>query len=119
LAIIPALLRTVHEIGTAGENCFTPIEKLENLRSGSEAVASEPGFLFKADLIRLLGGLVEGDLGNQDQVRELGVLPVVLNCTKVDGRNPFIPQCSIVTLKFLLEGNPTNQAYVEQLQKNE
>jgi hypothetical protein len=42
---------------------------------------------------------------------------VILNCTKIDALNPFIPQCSVFALKFILENNPTNQAFVRGLSK--
>jgi palmitoyltransferase len=51
----------------------------------------------------------------QDQIREYGGLDVILGCTMYDAHNPYIKEHAVMCLKFLLEGNETNQRLVGEL----
>ncbi|XP_063606784.1 ataxin-10-like [Penaeus indicus] len=111
------LLRCMNDIGKVGDNAFTPIDRMVDLSDEEimENAASHPAFGFKCDLIRLIAGLVYRHKVNQDQVREIEGLLLLLECTQFDARNPLIKETSIFALRNLLEGNQENQEVIQAL----
>eukprot|EP00026_Physarum_polycephalum_P016571 Phypoly_transcript_17506.p1 GENE.Phypoly_transcript_17506~~Phypoly_transcript_17506.p1 ORF type:complete len:117 (-),score=28.70 Phypoly_transcript_17506:265-615(-) len=63
----------------------------------------------------LIANLTYNNKGNQDEVRELGGVELVLNHCNIDDTNPFIREWAIYAIKNLLEGNPENQEIVRGL----
>ncbi|RZF44345.1 hypothetical protein LSTR_LSTR016797 [Laodelphax striatellus] len=59
------LLRSIHEAGKSGNNCFTIVRKLPDENSKSK---ENPAYGFKADLIRLIGNLCYRNENNKNQV---------------------------------------------------
>ncbi|XP_037784020.1 ataxin-10-like [Penaeus monodon] len=111
------LLRCMNDIGKVGGNAFTPIDRMVDLSDEEimENAASHPAFGFKCDLIRLIASLVYRHRANQDQVREIEGLLLLLECTQFDARNPLIKEASIFALRNLLEGNQENQEVIQAL----
>lgn len=53
---------------------------------------------------------------NQELVRELGGLSLVLSNCVIDENNPFIKEQAILCVKYLLDQNPKNQQFVADLE---
>lgn len=70
----------------------------------------------KSFIIELLANLSYRNKENQDKIRELHGLEVVLSNCVIDDNDPFIKERSIICIRFLLEGNPENQKIVAQLE---
>ncbi|KAI9709660.1 MAG: hypothetical protein M1812_007638 [Candelaria pacifica] len=52
----------------------------------------------------------------QNQVRKLGGVELILNCTSFDAHNPYIREHSILCIRFLMENNKENQDIVAELE---
>ncbi|KAI9702850.1 MAG: copper transport protein [Candelina mexicana] len=52
----------------------------------------------------------------QNQVRKLGGVELILNCTSFDAHNPYIREHSILCIRFLMENNMENQKIVAELE---
>lgn len=72
--------------------------------------------LIKGRIICLLGILSMGNKSVQDEIRERQGLELVLSNCVIDVHNPFIKERSIVCLRYLLNENPENQAFVAKLE---
>ncbi|CDO54388.1 conserved hypothetical protein [Geotrichum candidum] len=72
--------------------------------------------LVKARIITLLGILTMGNRAVQDEIRERQGLELVLSNCIIDIHNPFIKERAIICLRYLLENNPENQAFVAKLE---
>lgn len=109
-----ALLKSVHCLSKQPDNNFSMIQKLSELNEieKNETVQEHPYFGFKSSLIRLIGNLCFKNKENQDKIRELGGIPVLLDCCNIDGRNPFIIQWTILTIRNLCENNWENQKII-------
>lgn len=112
-----ALLQCMHEIGKMGSNAFTPLDRFTDLDDEAQMSQAEqhPAFGFKCDLIRLIASLVHLNSPNQDLVREMDGLLLILESSKFDARNPLIKEASIFALRNLLEGNLENQRCIGEL----
>lgn len=64
---VSVLLRSIHETGKAGNNCFTSIQRITAGLPDGE-LKENPAFAFKVDLVRLLGNLCWKHKERQDQV---------------------------------------------------
>ncbi|XP_074646188.1 ataxin-10-like [Tubulanus polymorphus] len=106
------LLKTVKDLGEQGCNEFTPVGKVADLGSVN---TEHPVHGLKRDLIRLVSNLVYKHKKNQNMVRELEGIPIILNHTNIDGRNPFITQWCILAVRNLMDGNDDNKSYLNEL----
>ncbi|XP_014218473.1 ataxin-10 [Copidosoma floridanum] len=126
------LLKAVHMAGKETNNCFTPLQKLSDLaiaanKNGNETedsnndfhkkIQSHPAFGFKAGVIRVIGNLVHKHEKNQNLVRELDGLPLLLDCCNLDARNPLIIQWTTLATRNVLENNSENQEVVSKMVK--
>lgn len=102
------LLKSIHEIGRSSENNFSAVQKLSTITRPNKDILDHPAFGFKAGLVRVLGNMCWKHRQNQDQViniyipsaqfnyfiyfqlRELDVIPLILDCCNIDARNPCI-----------------------------
>jgi len=106
------LLRMVHEAGNSGVADFRPIGKLSEISKLQESqpdLALQPVYAFKAKLIRLLVNLVWEHEENKTLVGELEGVQLILDCSQMDGRNPFITQWVVMAIKALVADHPENQ----------
>lgn len=106
------LLHKIDEIGRQGNNIFSSVEKIA--REG-EINLHHPVFGLKRDIIRLIGNMGYKHKQNQDLVRELEGIPLILDQTGIDGKNPFITQWSVFAIHNLTENNEENKQFIADL----
>ncbi|CAN9508275.1 unnamed protein product [Ophioblennius macclurei] len=106
------LLQQVHAIGKASKNIFSAAQNFSLSADGESPVIS-----FKAHLIRFIGNLCHGNANNQNKVRELEGIPLILDNCNIDSNNPFISQWAIFAIRNLLENNMPNQELVASLER--
>ncbi|KAN0027575.1 hypothetical protein ACTFIU_010543 [Dictyostelium citrinum] len=70
---------------------------------------------FKIELIRILGNLSYKNRSNQDEIRELGGIEIILNHCRFDINNPYIKEWSVFAIRNLCEDNIENQNLIESL----
>ncbi|XP_033115272.1 ataxin-10-like isoform X2 [Anneissia japonica] len=81
------------------------------LYSGQQDI--HPSHGFKRDLIRLVGNMCFRHTYNQNKVRELEGIPLLLdNCT-IDSNNPFISQWATLAIRNVCENNRENQEIIK------
>lgn len=107
-----SLLHCIEEIGRQGDNIFSTMDKMSNI---GDVNTDHPVFGLKRDLIRLLGNMAYRHKHNQDMIRELDGLPLILDQTNIDGRNPYITQWSVFAIHNLTEDNEANRQYIAEL----
>ncbi|KAL4226576.1 Ataxin-10 [Mactra antiquata] len=107
-----SLLQCIEDVGKEGNNVFTNVDKVS--RAG-EVNSDHPVYGLKRDLIRLLGNMAHKHQHNQNLVRELDGIPLILNQTNIDGKNPFITQWSVFAIHNLTEENEDNRLYIANL----
>ncbi|KAJ1813932.1 Ataxin-10, partial [Coemansia sp. RSA 2675] len=72
-------------------------------------------FMFKCDLVRIIGNVGYKSTAAQDLIRELGGLALVLDHMKIDDNHPFIREYAVVALKGLLHNNSASQDFVREM----
>ncbi|XP_049787414.1 ataxin-10 [Schistocerca cancellata] len=113
------LLKSMHSLGQDGDNNFSVIQSLSqlNLKGKDTALQQHPAFGFKVDLVRLMGNLCWKHKENQHQVVELEGVQLLLDCCKIDARNPFVMQWAILALRNLCEDNKECQEVIAGMTK--
>ncbi|XP_036376247.1 ataxin-10 [Megalops cyprinoides] len=106
------LLKEVHSLGKASQNVFSAAQNFS-----ATGPATHPAVSFKAHLVRLIGNLCHAHTANQNQVREMDGIPLILDHCNIDSSNPFISQWAIFAIRILLEHNPQNQEVVQALER--
>lgn len=125
---------------------FKAVRSLDELNDNAKLEA-EPVFGFKRDLIRLIGNLCYDHKVNQDQVsvaglivqnllnfvifvwcptlvyvlrqvREIDGIELLLDCSAVDGKNPFITQWVVFAIRNICLGNQQSQAVLSSISKS-
>ncbi|XP_050414628.2 ataxin-10 isoform X2 [Patella vulgata] len=107
------LLKSVDEIGKKGTNHFNAVDKMSELENVD---SNHPVYGLKRDLIRLIANMVNKHKDNQDKVREVEGIQLLLNQTNIDGKNPYITQWVVLAIHNLCEGNELNKATISGLQ---
>lgn len=80
-----------------------------------ETVERHVAFGFKAALVRTLANLCWKNQDNKKQMRELEVIPILLDCCNIDARNPLIMQWVIFAVRNLCENCPENQEVISKM----
>ncbi|XP_070847864.1 ataxin-10 [Chaetodon trifascialis] len=111
------LLEQVHAIGKASKNIFSAAQNFASFSGDGGSSSNSPVISFKAHLIRLIGNLCHGNTNNQNKVRELEGIPLILDNCNIDSNNPFISQWAIFAIRNLLEHNKQNQELVATLER--
>ncbi|XP_051247847.1 ataxin-10 [Dicentrarchus labrax] len=111
------LLQQVHAIGKASKNIFSAAQNFSSFSGDGDFSSHSPVISFKAHLIRLIGNLCHSNTNNQNKVRELEGIPLILDNCNIDSNNPFISQWAIFAIRNLLEHNPQNQELVATLER--
>ncbi|KAJ3102088.1 Ataxin-10 [Phlyctochytrium planicorne] len=70
----------------------------------------------KVDAIKVIANMCYGVPEVQDEFRNLGGIPIVLNHCKIDDSNPFIREWSIFAIRNLCENNAKNQALIASME---
>ncbi|XP_053506272.1 ataxin-10 [Ictalurus furcatus] len=109
------LLKEVHFLGKASKNIFSAAQDFS--LTSSDKVGTHPALSFKAHLIRLIGNLCHGHTANQNQVRELDGIALILDNCSIDSNNPFISQWAVFAIRNILEHNVENQRLVQGLRR--
>ncbi|XP_072529250.1 ataxin-10 isoform X2 [Salminus brasiliensis] len=109
------LLKEVHLLGKASKNVFSVAQ--EFTFTGPGGACARPALSFKAHLIRLIGNLCHSHTTNQDQVRELDGIALILDNCSIDSNNPFISQWAVFAIRNILEHNLENQKLVQGLRR--
>ncbi|KAL6116939.1 atxn10 [Pungitius sinensis] len=117
LVTIVELLRQVHVIGRASKNIFSAAQNFSSFSGDDNPTAQSPVISFKAHLIRLIGNLCYSNTDNQNKVRELEGIPLILDNCNIDSNNPFISQWAIFAIRNLLEHNTQNQEQIARLER--
>ncbi|GIY72829.1 hypothetical protein CDAR_207731, partial [Caerostris darwini] len=110
-------LKCIHLLGKEGSNAFSSVQDLKHHTDSQlkEEMSYHPFYGFKRNLIRLIGNVCYGYKDNQDIVRNLDGIPLILDCCKFDAKNPYIIQWCILAIRNLLENNLENQAIVANI----
>nr|XP_046235072.1 ataxin-10 [Scatophagus argus] len=111
------LLEQVHSIGKASKNIFSATQNFSSFSADEDPSSHSPVISFKAHLIRLIGNLCHNNTNNQNKVRELEGIPLILDNCNIDSNNPFISQWAIFTIRNLLEHNVQNQELVAAMER--
>ncbi|EEC17949.1 ataxin-10, putative [Ixodes scapularis] len=110
------VLKVVHLLGKSGNNAFTPAPKLDDLVKAEEADSDvDPRRNFKKELVRLVGNMSHHSRANQDLVRQVEGIALLLDVCNLDAKNPYIIQWVVLAIRNLLENNPKNQEVVAGL----
>lgn len=113
------LLKSMHSLGQEGDNHFTVIQKLSelDLKGKDTNLQQHPAFGFKVDLVRVIGNLCWKHKVNQHQVVELEGVQLLLDCCKIDARNPFVMQWAILAIRNLCDDNKECQEVIAGMTK--
>uniref|UniRef100_A0A671L567 Ataxin-10 n=1 Tax=Sinocyclocheilus anshuiensis TaxID=1608454 RepID=A0A671L567_9TELE len=109
------LLKKVHLLGKTSKNVFTAAHDFSLTRPGG--ADTHPALSFKAHLIRLIGNLCHGNVVNQDKVRELDGIALILDNCSIDSNNPFISQWAVFAIRNIMEHNLENQKLIQGLRR--
>ncbi|KAK3103078.1 hypothetical protein FSP39_016303, partial [Pinctada imbricata] len=96
----------------AGNNTFAAVTKVTER---DKVDPSHPVYGLKRDLIKLIGNMVYQHRANQDMVREMDGIALILDQTNIDGRNPFITQWAVLAIRNLCDNNQENKAVLASL----
>jgi len=116
------LLRMVHEASRHGSvpdlDLLPKLSDLEKRQQGDPGqVMDNPTYGFKAYLVQLITNLVWEHKENQSLVGELDGLPLLLDCSQVDARNPLITQWVVLAIRGLTNDHQENQAILAGLRR--
>ncbi|XP_073801475.1 ataxin-10 isoform X1 [Danio rerio] len=109
------LLKEIHLLGKNSRNVFTAAHNFTLTRP--EGAETHPVLSFKAHLIRLIGNLCHGHVVNQDKVREMDGIALILDNCSIDSNNPFISQWAVFAIRNILEHNLENQKLIQGLRR--
>ncbi|KAI9190840.1 spinocerebellar ataxia type 10 protein domain-containing protein [Polychytrium aggregatum] len=73
-------------------------------------------FMLKCDAIKVIGNLCYHCKEIQDEMRNIGVIQVVLNHCTLDDNNPFIREYALFAIRNLCYNNLENQALIDSLE---
>lgn len=109
------LLRAVHSISKNEGNAFTMVSKLSGRNEKENNYFNNPVFGFKAALVRIIGNLCWKSKKNQNLIRELEGIQVLLDCCCIDEKNPFISQWCIFAIHNICDDSTENQEVISGL----
>ncbi|XP_051885969.1 ataxin-10 isoform X2 [Pristis pectinata] len=104
------LLYETHLAGKQSRNIFTASQSLSFANH-----TTHPAVGFKAHLIHLIGNLCYNNKENQEKVRHLGGIPLILDNCNIDDNNPFVSQWAVFAIRILTEQNAENQEVISQM----
>jgi len=111
------LLNTVYTLRLLQEagRVQPELSVLGKLRDDTAQLTDCPVLGWKSDLVQLLTGLVWEHGGNKDLAGQQETLPLLLDLTRMDARNPLVTQRAVVALRALTASHPANQALLAGL----
>lgn len=114
LSFTVGLLKNIHDWGKSGKNMLSRVDKADKAAE-LDVDQEHPGYLLRRDLVRIIGNVCYQHKENQDLVRALGGIPLVLEQAVIDDRNPFITQWTEMAVRNLCEGNLENVKTIKDL----
>ncbi|XP_046854290.1 ataxin-10-like isoform X2 [Xenia sp. Carnegie-2017] len=111
--ILVALRETTNE---ENKKFFSDLTQFVNPSDHAE-ISNHPAFAFKKGLIQLIANMSYKNTSNQNDIRQLDCIPLLLNHCNIDANNPYICQWAIFCLRNVLENNLENQEVVRSLTK--
>ncbi|KAM7114887.1 ataxin-10 isoform 2-T2 [Molossus nigricans] len=106
------LLRLIHVAGSDTTNIFSTSGRMK-----AEGDVSNMAEGFKSHLIRLVGNTCYKNKDNQDKVRELDGIPLILDSCSLDDSNPFLIQWVVYAIRNLTEDNSQNQDLIAKMEE--
>ncbi|KAI5964061.1 uncharacterized protein KGF55_002003 [Candida pseudojiufengensis] len=91
-------------------------ENVERVTMKSKVEELIPYSSAKSYIIISLSYMTYQSTKNQNLIRELGGLALILSNCQIDENNPFIKEQAILCVKYLLENNSQNQQFVAELE---
>jgi len=116
------LLRMVHEASkggsVAGLSLLSKLSDVERREGGDlDMVMESPAYGFKASLVQIITNLVWDNTDNKSLVGELDGIPLLLDCSQIDARNPLITQWVVLAIKGLTNEHTDNQTILAGLRR--
>ena len=102
---------------TSSEENMSFFSNLKRFSNPDDDNSTHPAFGFKRNLIQLIGNMCYLNTLNQDCVRHMDCIPLLLEHCNVDDYNPYICQWAIFCLRNVLENNLENQQVIRSLTK--
>lgn len=113
--LLVSLLKNIQILGKSNpDSVFATRGQLKDVTEG-EMELSNPAYGFKRDIIGLIANITYRNTRAQDYLRTSDGLAALLDCAKIDARNPFILQWSIFAIRNALESNLANQQFIAQM----
>jgi len=104
------LLKMVHQAGKEDSNgLFAPVGRAADVAAVGGHIDDHPAYGLKSNLARLVGNLCWRSKVNQNQVRELEGIQLLLDCSSIDAKNPLMIQWAVFALRNLCEDNEENR----------
>ena len=115
------LLKMVHQSAAIDQD-LTVLNKLSDVLDldkddSKTKITDSPTFGFKECLIELLTNLVWEHFDNQTLVGELSGVALLMDCSQIDARNPFITQRVVLAIKALTTNHLENQKVLAGMKK--
>ncbi|CDK27733.1 unnamed protein product [Kuraishia capsulata CBS 1993] len=90
----------------------------KTLKSSTDSVSAgkKEYPMIKSVIIEIITFLIYQNFENQELVRNLHALEVVLSNCNLDKNEPFVKERAILCIKYLLENNPGNQEFVRKME---
>ncbi|KAG0760662.1 hypothetical protein G6F57_009073 [Rhizopus arrhizus] len=86
----------------------------------AQADHPELGFNFlKRECVRMIGAMCHEDKKIQDEIRELGGIPLILEQFKIDDSNPYLREYATLALRNIMKDNIENQEVIRELEPQE
>ncbi|XP_076468769.1 ataxin-10-like isoform X2 [Babylonia areolata] len=105
-------LKDIHIEGNRSSNMLSMV------KSKNEVLKEHPAYQLRCDLVRLIGNLAFQNKEVQDLVREhdqLRGLPVIMEQTVIDERNPFLAEWAKLALSNLVRDNEESALFIHSL----
>ena len=107
------LLKMMNDVAKGGgdnSSVYSPVTKVAEIVEKGAEVEASPAFGMKCALVRLVGNLCWSHRRNQDAAREMEAIPLLLECSRIDAKNPFMTQWAVFAVRNLCEGNEESKA---------
>ncbi|XP_071961611.1 ataxin-10-like [Antedon mediterranea] len=105
----------VHAVGLLQSSHLVMSETEKTTSSHLIQTDIHPKHGFKRDLIRLVGNMCFRHKDNQNKIRDLNGISLLLDNCSIDPHNPFISQWATLAIRNVCENNLENQRFIEEM----
>lgn len=88
---------------------------VQSLSSNEQNI--NPLYGFKKNIVGLMANCLHENFSAQELLRKEGGLVALLNCTRIDMNNPFLPEYAIFAIRNAMKNNEQNQQFIANLQQ--